>query len=156
MLGRHGRVPYIELAIPAPMNRNRIAFFASLATLSAAMVIWGDLFRWSKVAYLPEWAKVLPAPLMLPSYLAFVCLLPAALGTDSLASARSAVMKSVLLAPFAAVIAFALNPLHQNAYLVFNALFHYVWIVLFFCALPAIIVVVIRAAIAAALKRTHG
>ena len=106
------------------MNRNSIAFFASMAALSAAMVIWGDLFRWSKVAYLPAWARVLPAPLMLPSYLTFVCLLPAALGTDSLVSARAAVLKSVLLAPFAAVIAFALNPLHQNASLLFNALFH--------------------------------
>lgn len=143
--------------MPAPrMNRNRIAFFASLAALSAAMVIWGDLFRWSKVAYLPEWAKALPAPLMLPSYLTFVCLLPAAFGTDSLTSARAAVLKSVLLAPFAAVVAYALNPLHQDFSLIPNALFHYVWIVLFFCVLPAVFVVFIHAVIEFALKRKHG
>jgi hypothetical protein len=147
---------YIQFSMSATMSRNRIAFFASLTTLSAAMVIWGDLFRWSKVAHLPAWAEVIPAPLMFPSYLALVCLLPAALGTDSVASARAAVLKSVLLAPFAAVIAFALNPLHQNTSLVFNALFHYVWIVLFFCALPAILVVFIRAVIAAAFKRPNG
>lgn len=138
------------------MNRNRIAFFASLAALSAAMVIWSDLFRWSKVVYLPEWAKALPAPLMLPSYLTFVCLLPASLGTDSLAAARAAVLNSVLLAPFAAVITFALNPLHQNSSLLFNALFHYAWIVLFFCALPAILVAFIRMGIDFALKQRHG
>ena len=136
------------------MNRNRIAFSASLVTLSAAMVIWGDLFRWSKVTYLPEWAHALPASLMLPSYLTFVCLLPAALGTVSLANARAFVLKTVLVAPIAAVIAFAVSPQHQNAALLFNALFHYVWIVLFFCALPAILAILIRAAIAVALKRT--
>ena len=120
------------------------------------MVIWGDLFRWSKVAYLPEWANALPAPLMLPSYLTFVCLLPAALGTDSLANARAVVLKTVLIAPLAAVIAFAVSPQHQNAALLFNALFHYVWIVLFFCALPAVLVILVRAAIAFALKKAHG
>ena len=148
---------HFTLAMPAPrMNRNHIAFFASLAALSAAMVIWGDLFRWSKVVYLPEWAKALPAPLMLPSYLAFVCLLPAAFGTDRLAAARAAVLKSVLLAPFVAIITFALNPLHQGASLLFNALFHYAWIVLFFCTLPAILVVFIRVGIDFALKQRHG
>ena len=120
------------------------------------MVIWGDLFRWSKVVYLPEWAKALPAPLMLPSYLTFVCLLPAAFASDSLTFASAAVSKSVLLAPFAAVIAFALNSPHQDASLLLNALFHYVWIVLFFCALPAILVLLVRAAVAASLRRIHG
>ena len=138
------------------MNRNRIAFFTSLAALSAAMVIWGDLFRWSKVVYLPEWAKALPAPIMLPSYLAFFCLLPATLGTDSLTAARAAASKSILLAPLAAVIAFALNPLHQDASLLFNALFHYVWIILFFCALPAVLAVLIRVGIDFVLKKRHG
>lgn len=138
------------------MNLNRLAFFASMVALSAAMVIWGDLFRWSKVTYLPEWAKALPAPLMLPSYLAFICPLPAVLITDSLASARAAVVRSVLLSPLAAVIAYALNPLHQDRFLVANMLFNYVWIVLFFCVLPAVLVVLIRAAIERARKPKHG
>ncbi|MGC3965304.1 MAG: hypothetical protein QM803_18850 [Rhodocyclaceae bacterium] len=138
------------------MDRNRIAFFASLAALSAAMIIWGDLFRWSKVVQLPEWASALPSPLMLPSYLAFVCLLPAALGTNSFATARAAVLKSVLVAPITTVIAFALNPLNRDASLLINVPFHYAWIVLFFCALPAALVVVIRAGIDFVVKQKHS
>jgi hypothetical protein len=102
------------------LNRNRIAFYISVVALSAAMVIWGDLFRWSKSVYIPDWAKALPHPMRLPSYLTFVCLLPAALGTDSLASALGAVLKAVLIAPIAAVIAYAVTPGALNASLPFN------------------------------------
>ncbi|WP_459720193.1 hypothetical protein [Sideroxyarcus sp. TK5] len=138
------------------VSRNRIAYFISLAALSAAMVIWGDLFRWSKVIHLPEWANALPEPLMLPAYITFVCLLPAALGADNMVSARSAVLSTVLIAPVVAVATYALEPLHQNAELLFNALFHYVWIVLFFCVLPAILVILIRVLIEFVLKQVHG
>jgi hypothetical protein len=144
--------PSIRRHAPA-LNRNHIAFLASLVALSAVMVISGDLFRWSKVVHPPEWAKALPAPLLLPSYLTFICLLPAAFGSDRLGSACTMVLKSVLWAPFAAVIAYALNPLHQNASLLFNALFHYAWAVLFFCSLPATLVLLIRWAVSAGLGR---
>jgi len=131
------------------MYRNRLAFLGSLIALSAATVIWGDLFRWSKVVYIPKWAEILPAPIYLPAYLAFVCLLPAAFATDSSEIARASVLKCVLLAPVASIAAFALSALHPPpfisvSHLIINTLFHYIWIVLFFCALPAFFVVLIR------------
>lgn len=138
------------------MNRNHLAFLVSLVALSATTVVWGDLFRWSKVVHLPEWAKVLPVPIMLPSYLAFVCLLPAAFAADSLAAARGAVLKCMLLAPLASTTAYSLDPLHQNRFLFANVLFNYAWIVLFFCALPALLVILMRAAINRASKPKHS
>jgi hypothetical protein len=110
------------------------------------MVLWGDLFRWSKVAYLPDWAEALPMPLMAPSYLVFICLLPAAFATRTFASARKAILASVLLSPLAPVAAFAIDPLHQNRFLPANMVFHYVWILLFYCAAPALLALLLRAA----------
>ena len=120
------------------------------------MFIWDDLFRWSKVVYLPDWINALPAPIMAPSYMTFVCLLPAGFVTASLANARAAVVRCVLLAPLLPIITYTLEPLHHNRFLIANALFHYAWIVLFFSALPALLVILIRAAIEHARKPKHG
>jgi hypothetical protein len=127
------------------MNRNRIAFIASTFLLSAAILIWVELFTFSKVANLPEWAKVLPTPIMAPAYLAFVCLIPAAVVADSLKSACLAVTKSVQLSPLAAIAAYALNPAYHDRFLLANVLFNYVWIALFHCFLPALLLVCVRA-----------
>ena len=138
------------------MNRNHTAFVASTLLLSAAMVIWVDLFTFSKVVYLPAWAKVLHTPIMAPAYLAFVCLIPAVFVASSLENARLAVIKSVLLSPVAAIAAYALNPAYQDRFLPMNVLFNYVWIVLFHCFLPALLLVGARAVFHYALKHKHG
>lgn len=146
----------VSHAFTAPMNRNRLALIASTFLLSAAMFIWADLFNFSKVVYLPAWTKVLPAPINVPAYLAFTCLVPAAFVADSLRSACLAVAQSVLLSPLAAIVAYALNPIHQDKYLLANSLFNYVFIVLFHCLIPALLLVGVRAAIHYTLGRRHG
>jgi hypothetical protein len=121
-------------------NRNRLALGASIIALSISMVLWVDLFTFSKVVHLPGWAQVLPWPMLAPSFLVFACLLPAAFGTDSLASSRKAITVSVLLAPFAAVASYALNPSYQDRFLPANALFTYFWVIGWHCLLPALII----------------
>jgi hypothetical protein len=137
------------------MTRNNIAFLASTFFLSVAMVIWVDLFTFSKVVYLPAWAKVLPIPIMVPAYIAFLCLIPATIIANTLASTRVAIAKSVLLSPLAAIAIYALNPSHQNRFLFANALFNYVWIVLFHFLLPALLLIGARTIFHFVLKGNH-
>jgi len=121
------------------LNRNQLALGTSLIALSTAMVVWVDLFTFSKVVHLPNWTQILPWPMLAPAFLAFTCLLPAAFGSDSLASSRKAITVSVLLAPTTAISIYALNPLHQDHLLPVNALFNYLWMIGWNCLAPALI-----------------
>ena len=138
------------------MNRDRISTLTSLALLSAAMVIWADIFNFSKTVYLPEWAKLLPSPINAPAYLTLLCLIPAALASTSVQHAAQNVAASVFVAPLFAIAAYALNPIHQNTYLIANALFSYGWIVLFHCAVPAFLLLAIRLAAHYIQAKKHG
>lgn len=42
------------------LNRNQLALGISIVALSVAMVVWVELFIFSKVVHLPQWADVLP------------------------------------------------------------------------------------------------
>ena len=127
------------------LNRNQLALSASVIALSVAMVVWADLFTFSKVVQLPQWAKALPWPMFAPSFLAFACLIPAAFGTDTFANACKAVTFSVLGCPLAAVVVYALNPLYQDRFLPANVLFNYFWVIGFHCLIPALLLVAARA-----------
>jgi len=137
-------------------KRNLLAAFASLLPLAAAMLMWGDLFLWAKVLHIPDWLNALPAPLLFPAYLAFLCLLPAALLADELVAAGVAVALAVLVAPLFAVAAYALQARHQDGALLANMAFHYCWIVLFFCVVPALLVLLFRAALDWIRRRRAG
>lgn len=126
------------------MNRNQLALSISIIALSTAMLVWVELFVFSKVVYLPGWTHILPWPMFAPSFLACICLLPAAFGTDSLASSRKAITVSVLIPPIAAVAAYSLNPLYQDRFLPANALFNYFWVIGFHCLAPALILYSVR------------
>lgn len=130
--------------ISAFINRNQLSMLASILLLSAAMVIWVDLFIFSKVIFLPDWADALPRPVDAPSFLAFLCLLPAALIASTIRYAVRGVVVSVVVAPLFAVATFALDPIHQNSFIVANVLFHYVWIILFHCAIPSMLLLSLR------------
>ena len=127
-----------------PLNRNQLALGISIIALATAMFAWVDLFVFSKVVYLPSWAHILPWPMLAPSFLAGVCLLPAAFGTDSLAASRKAITVSVLVTPISAVAAYSLNPLYQDRFLPANALFNYFWVIGFHCLAPALILYSVR------------
>ena len=127
------------------MNRDRLSMLASLALLSATMVIWADIFNFSKIVHPPEWAQYLHNPINAPTYLTLLCLVPVALVSTSVQRAALSVAASIFIAPLFAVAAYGLNPIHQNAYLFANALFSYAWIVLFHCVVPALFLLGIRA-----------
>jgi hypothetical protein len=126
------------------ISRNHLSLTISIFMLAAAMVAWPNLFLWSKVVHLPRWADQLPAPVFTGAYVSFVCLLPAALGTDSFCSAKRALLIAVVVAPLFAVATYTLAPEHQNEYLLFNVVFHYVWVVLFCMLVPAAILAAVK------------
>ncbi|HHQ4574125.1 hypothetical protein [Aeromonas hydrophila] len=128
------------------ITRNHLSLATSIIILTAVMVIWPNLFLWSKFVHPPDWAEHLPAPVFTGSYVSFVCLIPAALGADNFSSAKRDLFVAVVVTPLFAVATYALNPEHQNEHLLFNVVFHYIWIILF-CML-------ILAAILAAIKKS--
>lgn len=138
------------------MNRDRISTLTSLALLAAAMVIWADIFNFSKTVYLPEWTKRLLSPMNAPAYLTLLCLIPAAFVSTSVQRAVQSVAASVFIAPLFAIAAYALNPIHQNTYLLANALFSYGWIVLFHCAIPAFLLLALRVGAHRIQAKRHG
>ncbi|MDP3537502.1 MAG: hypothetical protein Q8S26_02230 [Azonexus sp.] len=138
------------------MNRDRLSTLTSLALLATAMLIWADIFNFSKTIYLPGWATLLPSPVNAPTYLTLLCLIPAALASTSITRAIRSISICIVVAPLFAVAIYALNPIHQNAYLFANALFSYVWIVLFHCAAPALLLLASRAAANHLRAQKHG
>lgn len=116
----------------------------SIVFLASAMVAWPNLFLWSKIVNLPSWAEHLLAPIFTGAYVSFICLIPAALGSDTFSSAKRALLFAVVVAPIFAIGTYVLAPEHQNKYLLFNAVFHYVWIILFCMLVPAVTLLTIR------------
>jgi len=133
---------------PIPtLTRNQYAAIASTLLLAAAMTIWSDLFAFSKAVHLPAWTKHLPNPINTPAYLAFVCLAPAALVPITPVSAGLAVIRCLLIAPLPALIGYALNPIYQDQYLFWNLIFNYLWMILFHCLIPALLLLSVRAVV---------
>ena len=129
------------------IGRDQLSTILSLILLSISMVVWVDLFIFSKVVYLPSWAEMLPVPMMAMSILVFICLIPAAFFTKTLQSACWAVMLTILISPFSALVAYALNPLYQGKYLLGNIVFNYFFIVSVGCFVPAFFSIGFRAVI---------
>lgn len=125
-------------------HRNLFALASSLAALAAAMLAWPELFLFGKVVMLPAWAEALPSPVNTGAYLAFLCLIPAALLTDTFANAARATAAAVAVAPLFAVASWAFDPMHHDGSLGTNLAFHYLWVVVFSLLVPAAILLVVR------------
>lgn len=136
------------------ISPNHLSLATSIILLAFAMVVWPNLFLWSKVVHLPAWAEHLPAPVFTGAYISFVCLIPAALWAETYSSATRALLSSVIVTPVFAVATYALSPENQDQYLLFNVVFHYVWVVLFSMLVPAGALALIRKIIGN--RRAHG
>ena len=131
------------------MQRNRIAFFASLIMLSLAMIIWRDMFLFAKSAPWPKWSYFLPYPFILTSDIVIICLLPVAFFLDSFRSAFTAVVMCVFLSVLALIILYMLSEQYQVYRMpiegiVFSVIINYVFVILFHCAFPVFFVLFIR------------
>jgi hypothetical protein len=125
-------------------NPQSLAFVLSLFLLSLAVVIWSDLFLFSKTVYLPEWTKILPSPIDVPKFITFICLLPVVFSAKTLVKATTSTSKVILLAPLAALTKYLLNTAVLDIHLLLNLVFHYLWIVGFHCLLPALALLGLR------------
>jgi hypothetical protein len=126
-------------------SRNNISLLISLLMLSLVMGIWSDLFLFSKTFNFPSWAKNFPWPVYIPSYLVFICLIPAALLSNSLSGLGRAIGVSGCVAPLVPLMIYVFSPSNQNKHIMANFFINYLWIVFVHCLLPALILFLIRA-----------
>ena len=138
------------------MRRDTVATATSALLLGGAVVLWQDLFFFSKVVYLPAWTASLPSPIYTPAYLAFLCLLPAALASSTLSAAVRATVVAVGIAPLPALVLYASNAQSSGLELWANVLFNYAWVLGFHCALPAAVLLVVRSIGRAVKERADG
>jgi len=122
--------------------RNKLAFWVSLVMLSTVMSIWFEMFRFSKDLRLPEWGLVLPYPFLLPFYMVFFCLLPAAfIATTFRLSCLfvfGCIIISSLFPSIILMISITYNPIANGAG-------SYLFVLLWICLIPSCLVVVMRA-----------
>ena len=132
----------------------RIAFIAAGVLLATTTYVWADHFVFSKVFFVPEWAKPLPAAHWFPSYMAGVALLPAVVLPRDVSGAVKAAAGSLVLAPVGALAAHW-EKWESGNHLVANAAFNFAWIALWYC-LPAATVLLATRAIVDALRSKRG
>jgi hypothetical protein len=131
-------------------DRSRIALVASILALSTAMAIWADLFLFAKSVVEREWVNRLPESMqmMAGSIVVLACLIPTAFVIESPRAAVWATAKAILLSPLAAVAVCAWasrRALAEEWYLAPLGLFsQYIWILLFHCIAPALVLLAIR------------
>jgi hypothetical protein len=126
------------------MHRDQVAMGVSTAALGAAMVAWFDLFAFSKVVYVPDWASFLPTPPFAGAIVAMPLLIPVALFSHSLRATCTGVLFAAALAPVPALVVYALAPLHQHSGLPLNLLVQYVLLAVLGCLLPGLVMLGLR------------
>ena len=138
------------------MRRDLIATSSSVMLLAVSVLVWRDLYFFSKVIYLPTWTASLPGPINTPAYLATLCLLPAAFISSTRGAAARAVAWAVLVAPLPALGVYAISTSTSGVDLVLNSVFNYGWVVGFHCLFPALVLVALRVAASAIKERADG
>jgi hypothetical protein len=126
------------------MHRDHIALGVSTVALGAAMVAWFDLFAFSKVVYVPDWAPFLPTPPFAGAIVAMPFLIPVVLFSHSLRAACTGVIFAAALSPVPALVVYALAPLHQHSGLPLNLLVQYVLLAVLGCLLPGSVMLGLR------------
>lgn len=118
------------------MRRDLIAICSSVVLLAVSVLVWRDLYFFSKTVHLPAWTASLPDPIHTPAYLAVVCLLPAAFISSTLRSAARALAIAVLVAPLPALGVYVISK-PAGADLLMNTVGNYGFIICYHCFLPA-------------------
>jgi len=143
-------------------HRTRIVLVGSTLALSAAMAIWADVFLFAKSAFEPKWVARLPESMqiMAGSLVVLACLIPSAFIIESPRTAVWVTAKVILLSPLAAVTVCAWRSRHELADEWFIApvglLSQYVWVLLFHCVAPALLLLAIRITVHLLDEHLHG
>lgn len=128
------------------MNRNTIGFSISVFALSLAILCFVDIFVFSKVIHVPDWAFSLPGPLFLTHYIVAVCLIPVVVLSNGFRMAISNVIATIMSAPILGLIIFSVSADWQG-YFFSGLTINYLWIVFFHCFPPAIALLGLRACV---------
>ena len=126
------------------MRRDLITTSFSAVLLAVSILVWRDMYFFSKVVYLPTWTASLPSPINTPAYLAVLCLLPAAFISSTRGAAVRAVAWAVLVAPLPALGVYATSTSTSGVNLVLNTVFNYGWVVGFNGRVPALVLLARR------------
>lgn len=119
----------------------KLGFFLSFSFLIIVIIEWSNLFFFSKTVQLPEWSNYLPAPINLPRYLAFICLIPFLL-THNIHNYKKSLILIVLLSPIPALIFYVFDQIATNNKDIYlNAAFNYVWLTIWNLMIPAMVVI---------------
>lgn len=143
-------------------HRTRIVLVGSTLALSAAMAIWADVFLFAKSAFEPKWVARLPESMQIMAGLLVVlaCLIPSAFIIESPRTAVWVTAKVILLSPLAAVTVCAWRARHELADEWFIApvglLSQYIWVLLFHCVAPALLLLAIRITVHLLDEHLHG
>ncbi len=121
-----------------------LGFIASLLALGLSMILWPDLFLFAKKVFLPEWAELLPSPIDAAKYLAFLCLIPVTITSKTTLEALKNISKVILIAAILPTLIFVFRVNPYEKYFVHNTLFQYIFVILWNCLLPAVILLVIK------------
>lgn len=129
----------MRFATPDEKTRYRLGLYGSIVLLSVVVLVWRDLFIFSKVFRLPDWAASLPTPMHAPAYLVGLSLLPAILLPSGLTHSVKASCISAALGPIPGLIPSGMG---------INFAMNYLWIVVFHFAVPLAILITFRAMVA--------
>ena len=111
--------------------------------LAGAMLLWPELYVFSKIMTIPDWANYLPSPVNTGAYLATLSLLPVAWGLARFRQAVKATLLVVLVAPVLPIITHVLTtgPTDYSGQIV---LFNYVFVLCISVAAPTLVLLVLR------------
>lgn len=135
------------------MKRDRLAFAVSAAVLATAMWHWFDMFAFSKVVYVPQWASLLPLPPLAGSFVAIPFLIPVACMTQNMRAGCKGVVWAAVVSPVPALVAYALAPSHQHAGLPLNLLVQFTTLSVLGCLFPGSVMLGLRAVFALVTER---
>ena len=122
------------------MQRATFAAATSTMLLAGAIVLWPELFLFTKTLYAPAWARALPSVFLATPLLAVVCLSPVAVASPHPLSAIRWMLIPLLLAPLTGVVVYVATTSTRGAEFWGLAVTNYFYILVLHLLLPAIAV----------------
>jgi hypothetical protein len=131
-------------------DRTQVAVTLSVLILAMAILMWPDIFLFSRVYNRPSWfwLKWVPSLYTASDCIGLLGLIPAAILPPTLHLAGRALTTATFVVPVTAVLVFVGNNRASSSalQLISNALFNYAWVLGTTCLIPALLLFTLRAA----------
>jgi hypothetical protein len=132
-------------------QKTKYLFLISLLSLSALLVLFSDLYLFSKFVTIPPWIEQLPKPFSyfgFPGFTRvaiFICLMPIAFAKEKLIKSSLLVLKTVVLSVIPVIITHSIEiiPNFSDYRDWGNIPYQYLWIIVFHYLIPVLSVMLI-------------